>query len=236
MMSHTHALSGSVAFLVAAPFLHLGSPASVAVGAVCAAGAALLPDLDHPKATPAHAFGPVSWALSKVVCAVSGGHRHATHSLIGLAAFTSAAWWATRTGGWPLIATLTLLAGFAVRALLPKPRDRKWKLDYADVASIVNAAFAAWTAHGLVAASMDLAVVPWAVGIGVAAHIAGDMLTKKGCPLAWPAPRRFRVASITTDSWVERWLVAGALYTVLGFIAYTTYGTWGPVLLNTITG
>jgi membrane-bound metal-dependent hydrolase YbcI (DUF457 family) len=233
-MCHTHALSGAVAFLGSASLLHLGSPASVAVGTVCAAGAALLPDLDHPSATPARAFGPASWALAKGVCFVSGGHRHATHSLLGLAAFTAAAWWAARAGGWPLIVALTLLAGMAARALLPRGRDRKWKLDWADVAGIVNAAFAAWVAYRLVTSGMDLNVVPWAVGIGVAAHIAGDALTEKGVPIVWPSMRRYRVGSIDTDSWVERWLVAGALYAVLGFIAYRTWGSWSPTITHLI--
>lgn len=234
MMGHTHALSGATAFLGAASLLHLGSPAAVTVGTVCAAGAALLPDLDHPSASPARSFGPASWALSKVVCFVSGGHRHATHSLVGLAGFTVAAWWATRAGGWPLIVALTLLAGLAARALLPRGRDRKWKLDWADVASLGNAAAAAWVAHQIVTAGMDLTVVPYAVGIGVAAHIGGDLLTEQGCPLAWPSLRYYRIGSINTDSWVERWLVAGALYLVLGFIAYRTWGSWSPTITHLI--
>jgi membrane-bound metal-dependent hydrolase YbcI (DUF457 family) len=234
MMGHTHALSGAVAFLAAAPLLRFGSPASVAVGAVCAAGAALLPDLDHPSASPARTFGPASWLLSKVVCFVSGGHRHATHSVIGLAGFTAAAWWAARTGGWPLIITLTFLAGLAARALLPRGRGRKWKLDWADIASTAYAFAARWVAQHLVASGMDLSVVPWAVGIGVAAHIAGDALTEQGVPIFWPSLRRYRVGSIDTDSWVERWLVAGALYAVLGFIAYRTWGAWSPTITHLI--
>lgn len=234
MMAHTHALSGSVAFLAAAPFLHLGSPAQIAVGAVCAAGAGLLPDLDHHSATPAHAFGPASWVLSKAVAGLSGGHRHATHSLVGVAVFTAAAWWATRAGGWAVIVALTFLAGLGCRALLPRGRDRRWLLDWADVASLVYAAAAAWAAHGLVAAGMDLSVVPWAVAVGAAAHIAGDMLTKQGCALLWPLPTRFKVATITTDSWREKWLVTGALYLTLGFIAFRTWGSWSPTLSTII--
>jgi membrane-bound metal-dependent hydrolase YbcI (DUF457 family) len=234
MMGHTHALSGATAFLAASSLLHLGSPAAVAVGAVCAAGAALLPDLDHPSASPARAFGPASWLLSRTVCWVSGGHRHATHSVIGLAGFTVAAWWANHTGGRPLVIALTFLAGLAARALLPRGRDRKWKLDWADIASTAHAVGAGWGAHLLVAAHMDLSVVPWAVGIGVAAHIAGDMLTPEGCPLWWPSLRYCRAAEIRTDSWQERWLVAGALYLILGVIAYRTWGSWSPTITHLI--
>lgn len=234
-MSPTHALSGAAAFLAAAPWLHLGSPAAVAVGAVCAAGAGLLPDLDHPSAAPARAFGPASWLLSRVIRAMSGGHRHATHSLIGIAAFTTLAWWSTHRGGWPLIVLMTLLAGLACRALLPRGRDRKWTLDWADMSSTVTAVVAGWVAWHLVGSGMDLYVVPWAVAVGCAAHIAGDMLTPQGCPVFWPLPKRYNVASITTDSWAETWLVVPALYAALGFIAvYTSYGAWGPALFHTI--
>jgi inner membrane protein len=35
--------------------------------------------------------------------------------------------------------------------------------------------------------------IPAAVVLGSAVHIVGDMLTVSGCPLFWPAPRRFRL-------------------------------------------
>lgn len=234
MMSPTHSLSGAVLWLAAVPFLGDQTPASVAVGAVCAAGAGLLPDLDHPSASPARAFGPASWLLARAVNAVSGGHRHATHSLVGIGAFTAVAWWVTGARGWPLVVLMTLLAGLACRALLPRGRDRKWKLDWADVASTVTALTAGFVAWRLVGSGMDLSVVPYAVAIGCAAHIAGDMLTPAGCPVFWPMPHRFRVASITTNSWVERWVVTSALYMALGFIAVRTWGSWSPTITTLI--
>jgi membrane-bound metal-dependent hydrolase YbcI (DUF457 family) len=236
-MGSTHSLSGAVAFLAAAPWLNLGSPAEVAVGAVCAAGAAMLPDMDHHDGTIANMFGPVSRLLCRVVAFVSGGHRHGTHSLIGVGAFTAVAWWSTNVRAWPLVVLMTLLAGLACRALLPRGRDREWKLDWADIASTVTALVAAWVAWRLVGSGMDLSVVPYAVAVGCAAHIAGDILTKRGCPLLWPLPKRFRVASITTDSWVEKWLVVPALYAALGAIAvYTTTGFWRPTVAALIAG
>jgi membrane-bound metal-dependent hydrolase YbcI (DUF457 family) len=133
-----------------------------------------------------------------------------------------------------LIVLMTLLAGMAVRALGPKPRDRRWRLDYADVAGLVHAAGLGWVAWQLVGSGMDLRVVPWAVAVGVAAHIAGDALTEQGVPLAWPSLRYYRVGSINTNSVVERWLVVPALYLVLGFIAYRTWGAWSPTLSTII--
>lgn len=57
----------------------------------------------------------------------------------------------------------------------------------------------------LLVGDLDLRVIPPAVVLGVAVHIAGDMVTVGGCPLGWPwslrmrGPRAFR-----TDSWAER--------------------------------
>jgi membrane-bound metal-dependent hydrolase YbcI (DUF457 family) len=235
-MGPTHALSGAAALLAAVPFLHLVSPAEVAVGAVCAAGAGLLPDMDHHSATPARAFGFPSRALAWLVGKVSGGHRHATHSLVGLAAFTGLAWWVTHVRGWPLIVLMTLLAGMAVRALGPKPRDRKWRLDYADVAGLVHAAGLGWVAWRIVGSGMDLRVVPWAVGIGAAAHLLGDALTETGIPLGWPLPGRVRIGSIDTGSVVERWVVVPLLYGVLGVVVYSTWGSWSPTITHVIAG
>jgi membrane-bound metal-dependent hydrolase YbcI (DUF457 family) len=234
MMSPTHSLSGAALFLAAAPWLHLGSPAEVAVGAVCAAGAAMLPDMDQHTSSPARAFGLASRALAWLVGKLSGGHRHATHSLLGIGVFTGLATAATHHRGWPLIVLLTMLAGMAIRGLGPRPRDKKWRLDYADIAGFVHAAAAGWLANQIVNSSMDLQVVPWAVAIGVTAHIAGDLLTPEGCPLFWPWLEYYNVAEITTDSWVEKWVVTTGLYLALGFIAYRTWGSWSPAISTII--
>ena len=43
------------------------TPAEFVAGAIVCAGAAMLPDLDHPSATIAQTFGPITWGLSKAV-------------------------------------------------------------------------------------------------------------------------------------------------------------------------
>lgn len=241
MMARTHALSGAVAALgLAVPLagtLHLG-PSTIALGAVTAAGAALLPDLDHPSATAARTFGPITRILSKAVAAVSGGHRHATHSLLGIAAITAVAAAATAAGGWPLAALLALCIGLADRALLPRAKPRKdGKLTWGDVAGIVHAAAAAYVGHLLAFSGLAMTVVPWAVGIGAAAHVAGDALTKQGVPWLWPHLRYYRLASIKTGKWVETWVVVPALYAALAVTVYTTRSTWIPALTTfTTTG
>jgi membrane-bound metal-dependent hydrolase YbcI (DUF457 family) len=88
MLGYSHATSGALVWLATAPALSqalTGAPMSapeLAAGTVICAGAALLPDLDHPQATIAHTFGPVSHVASKLTFILSGGHRQGTHSLL----------------------------------------------------------------------------------------------------------------------------------------------------------
>ncbi|WP_262925695.1 metal-dependent hydrolase [Kocuria atrinae] len=66
--------------------------AGVVTGALICAGAALLPDIDHPSGTVARSLPPFSGWLARIVSRLSGGHRRGTHSVIGLLVFTLLAW------------------------------------------------------------------------------------------------------------------------------------------------
>src|SRR5690606_21692313 len=125
MMGHSHALSGALVWLAAAPGLaaltpvaeHATVPAELLAGALVCAGAAMLPDLDPPKATIAQTFGPVTWVLSKAVNALAGGHRQATHSLLFCLA---AGVGAHLLAEWDIVArdvVVVLMIGLALRAL-----------------------------------------------------------------------------------------------------------------------
>jgi membrane-bound metal-dependent hydrolase YbcI (DUF457 family) len=227
MMGHTHVLSGAVAFLaVAGPLsehvLPLG-PAAVAVGTLVAAGAAMLPDLDHHNGTIANAFGPISRLLCRLVAALSGGHRHGTHSLIGAAVFTGLALYAGRDR-WAFTVALWLCMGLAVRGLWRRPKNRpNGRFDYRDIAGLVHAAVAFLAAYQIAHSSIDLTVVPWAIAIGYLTHLTGDSLTEQGVPWLGPAPHRYRIASIDTGKAVETWVVVPALYAGLIATAFLTY-------------
>src|SRR6201994_288382 len=91
MMGRDHALSGAFAFAALAPLLHV-SEAHLAAGVVLTAGAGVLPDIDHPDSTISRSFGFLTEWFTWVVDRISGGHRHGTHSLIGIAAFTAGAY------------------------------------------------------------------------------------------------------------------------------------------------
>jgi membrane-bound metal-dependent hydrolase YbcI (DUF457 family) len=239
MLGPTHALSGAVAFAaVAVPLshnIHHLTPATTVVGAVVAGGAALLPDLDHHNGTISGSFGPLSKALCRTVAFISGGHRHATHSIIGTTVFAGLAAAATHNV-WTLMATVWLCIGLGVRALWKRPKNRpNGKLDWRDVTGLAHAAVAAGLAWQLVHSSIDVAgVVPWAVAVGYLAHLVGDSLTEQGVPWLWPAPKRYRLGSIDTGKSVEKWVVVPGLYVALLYIGYRTHDVWALTLTTTI--
>src|SRR5690606_19624518 len=136
MMGHTHALTGAIAWLGLAPplaalpllnetsrFVDTGvmatalTPAELIAGAIICAGAAMLPDLDHPSATIAQTFGPVTWLLSKAVSWLSGGHRGATHSLAFAVATGFGAHWLASAYPIGRDIMVVLLIGLSLRAI-----------------------------------------------------------------------------------------------------------------------
>ena len=53
---------------------------------------ALIPDLDKCGSSPARCLGFLSETIAWITGRLTGGHRHATHSVLGIAAFTGLAW------------------------------------------------------------------------------------------------------------------------------------------------
>lgn len=216
MMGRTHALSGVVAGAAAGQFIwHLNLP-HLTVGAAIAAGAAVLPDIDHPDASCARSFGFVSEAFAWLIEHLSGGHRHGTHSLVGVAAFTGGAYAAehyryTLAGKIGLGLLLVLVLASGLRAL-------KIGGHFSDLLAIAVAA-------GMFYTSFGITEVPWAIAIGTATHLVGDMLTNEGIPIAWPLSR-FHVRllpepfAFTTGTRPERWVVAPALLAALLWLTW----------------
>ena len=201
MMGRTHASSGSLlwsATVSLAPLaaVHPRWPVIVA-GGVATAGAALLPDADHPDACIAHSFGPLTKALAVFVHKVSGGHRHATHSLLFAAEATLAAWLLLLLARqWFAVPALFVLTVFALRAWHVKP-------SLTPVAAVLYTGVFWFLLHG------DYGWLPVAVGVGVVAHLVGDCLTKEGCPLLWPHRTHYMVPIIQrTGNKVETLLFA----------------------------
>jgi membrane-bound metal-dependent hydrolase YbcI (DUF457 family) len=180
MLGHSHALSGAVTGSATGILLQLPA-AQVAALAGFTAGMALLPDLDKCGSSPARCLGWLSEAIAWAAGRISGGHRHATHSVLGVAVFTGLAWaccqfrhdWAGKAG---LALLMTLSAAAALEAL------HIARGHAADLIAIGIAAAEVWFGYGL-------RLIPLAVLIGCCTHIAGDMLTDSGCMLGFPVSR-----------------------------------------------
>jgi len=208
MMGHSHALSGAAAWLaigaatpISANVLGIEGAVPVVLGAAVASGAALLPDLDHHSATATRALPPVTNVISKVVETFSGGHRHGTHSIVGIAAATALAYLASLWtwtipadfGGLPLLGDIwgwvapgtsiqlgaalyaLLLCGLGLTTMKLMPGKK-----LAWVAAIVGGLMVS------VAAPADRWWLPVAVGVGCLAHVIGDSMTTGGVPWLWP--------------------------------------------------
>lgn len=239
MMGAHHAACGAAAWValttsasVPLPFISEGfslplgaglldlGPAGIITGALVCAGAALVPDADHHNATIAHSLPPVSNAVCAGIGTISGGHRHGTHSIIGIIAFTLLAWLA---GLWTMTFELTgtvnigagilsvLLVAFAAKALKIIP-DRMRKSPWA--VGLGVGAFIAFF-------SPDHPYwFPICMGLGVIVHILGDMMTTGGCNLAWPVtikpPKALRKVPVLKNCWKPN-----------GYLAFPVLGNAG---------
>jgi membrane-bound metal-dependent hydrolase YbcI (DUF457 family) len=215
MMGGHHAASGAAAW-VAVTTTTTGlaliptDPAGVLTGALVCAGAALLPDLDHRRSTLTRALPPLTSVLARVTERAAGGHRAGTHSILGIVVAVAFAVLLGRTAWGPAVAAL-LLGALALKALrfIPGPH---W----------------AW----LIALAAGLAVgmgqpvqghwFPTAIGLGVAAHIIGDMFTAGGVGLLWPLSRkRFALPFLGKTGSAAEWVVMApiTLYAVYGVLS-----------------
>ena len=221
MKGSTHALSGLAAGLAAGSLILHEPAAPLLLLTGLTAAYALSPDLDSCGSTEARSLGFVTEILAACIRKVSGGHRHGTHSLAGVAAFTGAAWLAchyrdTIPGRIALAVILTAGFAAAVDALTPKAAHA------GNVLALGGAAAMCWTGYGL-------ALVPLAAALGAATHVVGDMGTVSGCPLLWPAtmyefhltPRWMR---FTTGKTAEHWVVTPLLLAALGFLLWRDTG------------
>jgi membrane-bound metal-dependent hydrolase YbcI (DUF457 family) len=242
VMGRSHALSGAVAWLGGCALLAgLGArPAvgTVVVGAVVTAGAALLPDIDHPGSVVARSLGPVTRLVAQGTatgaaalrtascrcCTGRGGHRAVTHTVVFAvvagAVVSLLCWW----GGDVAAAVVAgLAAALAVRGML----RRRTRGAYGAAGSGLLI--------GVMAAALPGPGGGWwwvglPLGLGCLVHALGDALTFTRVPLLWPirirgcrwaalgvwAPLRFR-----TGSAAELLVVVPALLVLGGISAWT---------------
>jgi membrane-bound metal-dependent hydrolase YbcI (DUF457 family) len=162
-----------------------------ASGALVAAGAALLCDLDTPTSRLANTLGPITRTTARLIGRVFGGHRHGTHS-IAFCLLTGALSTLTFTTAQPVHITDTVtlsvgeLAALAVvylAAALSAGALLAWHGPRAATLAVLNTAAVA-------AAHPSTAVLSAAVTIGCASHLLADLLTPEGIVPWWPLSRR----------------------------------------------
>ncbi|MER6298611.1 metal-dependent hydrolase [Kitasatospora sp. NPDC001539] len=198
MMGHSHAVSGAMLYAASAPFLpplllHTKlEPADILMGTVLCAGAALLPDLDHHDGSIANFLGPVSKVLCRFVAWASGGHRHATHSLLFVALMGAGTWAGiTYLGRYFTLGLTFFLLALAIRALRlcpPSNGPEAW-ITVIGLSALGTFGMNTWMPN-------SPGWLPYAVALGTLAHLLGDCLTKKGAPLLWPHKERYEIVLI----------------------------------------
>jgi membrane-bound metal-dependent hydrolase YbcI (DUF457 family) len=198
VLGHSHSTSGALAWAAAAAWVPAAVwPArldtkDIMLGTFITAGSALLPDFDHPDGTIAHFLGPISHAFCRFVEWISGGHRHATHSLLFVAGVTGGTWAGAHYLGRPFTLGLVyILLSLAIRALHLCPPGKGIHSWGVVLLLAVGGTFLMdrWI-------SSDPTWLPIAVGLGALTHLAGDCLTDRGCPLLWPISTRFGIPLI----------------------------------------
>lgn len=245
MMAVGHALTGALGGLYGTALLQQDAPGTLLAGALVCAGAALLPDIDHPSATAAQTFGGPSRALARAVAAVSrsvhattrsrwdrpdgDGHRAVTHTLVFAVATGLLCWAAARVSPALVVFPLAcMVAHVATPNLhLQLSRRRAVALPTRSVPlTVVLGVVATWTATDHLVGPRPALWLGGMVALGCLVHCLGDAVTEQGCPILWPMPilgRRWyplgspRFLRFTAGGKVERLVVVPlvALLTIL---------------------
>ena len=174
MLGPSHALSGAAIGAwapIAAPLAL--PPAEHAVFALATMAWSVWPDVDHHKASTAKGmWGPVSAGPAHVLGRLTGGHRGGTHH-IAAAALAAGAVWLSSAHPVALGVAYALTVGMSLAALdaVISAVRLHWVENL--LVSVLGAAL-------LVGSGVGASWLPWAVALGVVAHIAGDRVRVGG--------------------------------------------------------
>jgi membrane-bound metal-dependent hydrolase YbcI (DUF457 family) len=251
----SHATSGAALGLVVAGYVPRVAEVQPTAGsiltfaAVCA-GAALLPDLDHPSSVATRRFSVASWIACHAIRPLSGlvydltkarrdtgrgTHRGLTHTvvgavLLGLAINMASARWGTPV----LVGTLFVCLALAIKgldAIVPGPPSLV-------IAAGLTFAVEEYVPGGTAGTAGWLGT---AVTLGMIVHSIGDAITESGAPLLWPLPIRRRTwypvgsprpLRFRTGGAVEAWLVAPALTVAVFVLVALVVPGVAPLLLD----
>ncbi|GAB1639578.1 metal-dependent hydrolase [Krasilnikovia sp. MM14-A1259] len=241
MLGTTHALTAATGTLTACTLTTLaGHPPTaktLILGTLITAGAAYLPDIDHPNSTATRLLGPLTrtlhWATTAGCTAVhrhtratadprtTDGHRTLTHTIpaaLTAGAITAAA--CALAGKPAALTVLFLTIALVARSILPTRRGITALLLAALITAVAGATVSDcnWTWLG--------AAITW----GWLSHCLTDALTTAGAPLLWPLPihgRRWHPIAppwkLTTGSTCERWIITPTLALTAAALTYHLY-------------
>jgi membrane-bound metal-dependent hydrolase YbcI (DUF457 family) len=189
MLGKSHLIVGSAGFLtLSQPILHLAGQPKLSVpeliaGTVVCAGAAMLPDIDHPNSTVTHSLGPVTGVLSNVVNKLAGGHRMGTHSIpfaigMGLLATFGLHYWHS-----PLLALI--LCFFFISLAVGVLTEAS-----AVVCTVISAGVAGVIVMAVPMQKIGASWLAVAIVLGCVLHMLADLVTTEGIPLFWPISKK----------------------------------------------
>lgn len=222
MLGRNHAVYAAAGWTAAWPHLgwtgaDLSDPALLAVTAGIAAGAGVVPDLDHPDSRATRHFGLLSRVVAKGLESASGGHRWGTHSLLFavlLAAATySSRWLPYSIGLWAAVLCCSFCCSVGAALIGPSLGFRMpWPVS---AAALICPGWYVWAHYDRVAP------VLWLIAAGgVVVHVVCDAVTKGGVPVLWPFTRaRFKLGLFRVGGAGER--VAG-----IAGIAALAWAAW----------
>jgi len=223
MLGRNHATIGAIAVLGFAPAVSTDPP-TLALAATCAAGAAVIPDLDHRQASVSKVIPVVGPLLARGVAALSGGHRNLTHTIEAGAVVTLAASAVVQRREIAAV-VIGVLVCFAIALLGPHLR-------LVSAASLSE--FFVGGAAGFAVFWYDWISVSWlplAVAIGYAAHLLADAITVAGIRPLMIAPKiKLRLGRVRTGGQAEGTIGAVA---VIALIVLTYVRVAQPLLETT---
>lgn len=184
MMGYSHALSGAVAASAIYAFNPnaLGASAgAMAISSCLIIGGALLPDADHPNASAAKSFPPLSNIVVAAVSKVSGGHRGYTHTFLGVGIFAVltyfACTWQVSIYGREVFPLAILIVAFCVSlglsTLKVVPKGTGYLLG-------ISAGYLTYIS------AIPAITIATFLALGCLVHLAGDVITTEGLKLFRP--------------------------------------------------
>jgi LexA-binding, inner membrane-associated putative hydrolase len=235
VLGHSHALSGLAAGAATLPWAPVHGAVAQGAWVAAAGGFAMLPDLDQQRTTISRMWGPVTDLPAALINKISGGHRWGTHdAVLAPLAFGFLAMAAANTFATSLL-VLALAIGLALRALhfvIPG------RAENTILGNLVISWGGAWLFLDHSPPPMWL---PYAVGVGVLAHIVGDFLTREGVPVPviWVLHRcRLSPIHLRTGATVEKVLLVPAFAVATLVFLYLNTGVSAAVdpVVERITG